>query len=381
MKILLAAGIAVIAIAGLGTAGFLTSVESATINISLPAWRLDSWAEVHGAPSGGQFQTQRQQVTLTETTTGTASGSVGLGGSYATGSVVLNHSCRPGYAGCTVLPALPGYNVCRGPQLPNPPQTLNICYVLQGGATCFCGESVRIRAYGPGSGSNMPANSINVIGWNEPYGTDVYVSQPAPITGGGDPTFYPSVRQSDIDAAAASARAQLSTDLLSSLLVRGGGLMHLIPDGTPHMTVTPNVAAGARTKTFQVTATGSLGATEFQDAEAQAVIAKRMDQWVPKGYRLNGAPVVTEYQVASADEQGDVTVSGRATDYMIPSFSLETLRSQLRGAGVGTARAMIEAAVPASRVEIQLTPATSPVLPLNSARISFSFEVRAATPL
>lgn len=379
MKFVIAAGVALIALAGLlGSGGlFLFSVESATVDISLPAWRLDSWVEAHGAPSGGEFQTHRGQVTLTESVGGTATGSVLVGaGRYATGYVVLGQYCiLPGMTCPQPYPALSGYQVCQPPNAGR----LNICYVLQAGASCFCGERVPVRALGPGSGSNLPANRVTAVTWSEPYGTAVTVNNPAPISGGTDGTPSPMVTQADINAASASARAQVSADLLSTLLVEGGGLTHVIPDGTPQIAVTSNVVAGARTNTFQVTATGTLGATEFRDSDAQAVIAKGMNRWVPHGYRLNGGPVVTDYQVEDWNQQGNITVSGTATDYMVANFSIDALRSSLRGVSLAAARSLVEAAAPGSRVDIRLRPVASPMLPLDASRISISLALHPAT--
>ena len=374
--------IAVIAIAAAGLAGsgfYLYRVESATVDISLPAWKLESWAEVHGATTGGQFRTQRAQVTLTATVTGTATGSVLVGaGQFATGYVVVNHHCTLPDMTCTVAAAPRGSVVCRTPSLPNPPTTISACYVLEAAATCLCGERVPVRAQYSGSSWNTAAYTINLAVWNEPYGAAADVSNPAPITGGGDGTPVTAVSQSDIDSASASARSQLSVDLQSALLVAGGGLEHLIPDGAPQITVASSVAAGARTKTFQVTATGTLGATEFRDSDAAAQIAQGIDQWVPKGYRLNGAPVVIDYKVLSADEQGRVVVDGKAVDYLVPAFSLEVLRSRLRGATVASARALIETVAPGSQVDIRLGPAAMPVLPIDSARITVLITLRPA---
>lgn len=385
MRLLTATSVAVIAaiaIAAAGLAGsgfYLFRVESATVDITLPAWKLESLAEVHGATTGGQFRTRRAHVTLTSTVTGTATGSVLVGGGqFATGYVVLNHHCiLPGMT-CTVSGAPRGSLVCRSPSLPNPPTTISTCYVLQAAATCLCGESVPVRAQYSGSSSNTAANTINLAAWNEPYGAAVDVSNPAPITGGGDGTPVTAVSQADIDSASASARAQLSVDLQSALLVAGGGLVHLILDGVPQMTVTSGAAPGARTKTFQVTATGTLGATEFLDSDAAAQIAKGIDKWVPNGYRLNGAPLVTDYQVLSADEQGNVTVDGKATDYLVPTLSLAALRSRLRGVSVAAARAMIETAAPGSQVDIRLRPGAVPLLPIDGARIYVQVTLRAA---
>ena len=148
--------------------------------------------------------------------------------------------------------------------------------------------------------------------------------------------------------------------------------MHVIADGPPAITVTPSVASGARTATFQVTGSGTLSATVFRDSEAQAVIAKSIEGWVPGGFRLNAAPVVTDYQVENSNAKGDVTVTGKATGYLVVNLSVDALRLQLRGLSAGAARDAIEAAAPGSRVEIRMSPLSAPLLPFDTARISIS---------
>lgn len=374
VKILIVAGLVVMVIAGLGSAVYLSAVESATVSITLPAWQLSSFTVLRGAPSGGDFRTQRAQITLTDSTTGIATGSVISGGTYATGYVVFNGHCIPANVFCTFTPSPPGAFVCAV----NPGRTAP-CYSLLSTVTCFCGEKVPVRAQGVGAWYNVPRNSIYLLSWN-PDTTNGFAApyNPQPIAGGTDPSPSPAVTQSDIDAAYASARAQLSIDLQSALLVKGGGLIHVIPDRAPQMTVTSNVAAGARTNTFQVTATGTLGATEFQDSDALALIAKGIDRWVPSGYRLNGAPVVTQYKIESHTETGEVTVSGEALDSVLPKFSIDTLRSRLRGVSVDAARAMIETVAPVSLVEINLRPAAAPILPLDASRIVIVVTIRPA---
>src|SRR5262245_23519129 len=312
------AGSAVLLVLGVaGTVSYFTSVESATVDISVPAWKLESWTELHGAPTGGQLQTQRQEVTLTETATGTATGAVGAAGSYASGYVVVTLGClNLGPEGCPNSTVLPGAKVCR---------VSNVCYQLMGVDACFCAVTIPILALYPGASFNSPAGTVNMAAWPKPGYTTVSVTNPAPITGGIDAWSSPVVTRADIDSATNRVRAQLSSDLQSAAQVKAG-LAHVVADAAPTVTVTSDVAAGARAKTFQVTATGTLGVTVFQDSDAQNLIAHGMDRWVPAGFRLNGAPVVTDYRLEDATKEGDITVAGKATDYLIAKFSADALR-------------------------------------------------------
>ncbi len=371
MKNLILAAVALIVTASGGTGLYLTSVEEATVKISLPSWQLDSWATVHGAPTGGQFQTKRLHVELTETATGTASGTAVIGATYATGYVVFTKTpCPPANYYCPPPPARPGYEVCRV----NPAGGA-WCYVLQSSVTCYCGERVPVRARGPGSSFNAPANSVNYVGWVNPY---VTVDNPAPISGGAGPASYPVVEQADLDAAAARLRAQVIADLQSALQVDAQGLRY-VSDSAPAVVVSSSVVAGARGETFQVTASGTLGATAFRDADAQRLIELPLSDQVPDGFRLGTTPAITDYQIQDSNQQGDVTVTGKASGSLVAKFSVDSLRSKLRGLDMAAAHHAIDSVAPGSLVEIRLAPVLAPWLPLNANHISISIVMRPVT--
>ena len=368
LKNLILATVALIVVAS-GAAGlYLSSVEQATVKISLPSWHLDSWATVHGAPTGGQFQTKRLHVELTETAAGTASGTAVIGASYATGYVVFTKtSCPPANYNCSPPPARAGYEVCRV----NPAGGA-WCYVLQSSVTCYCGERAPVRARGPGSSFNAPANSVTYIEWGNPYAT---VNNPAPMTGGADPSSYPIVEQADLDAAAARLRGQVTADLQSALRVEAQGLRY-VSDSVPAVVVSSNVDAGARGGTFQVTESGTLGATAFRDADAQRLMERALSDQVPDGFRLGTTPAITDYMIQDSNEQGDVTVTGKASGSLVAKFSIDSLRSNLRGLDIAAAHQAIDSVAPGSLVEIRLTPALAPWLPLNADHISISIVLR-----
>jgi hypothetical protein len=357
----LAAG-ALVSAAGAGTAfAFLFSIETATIRITTPDRYVETTAEVHGAVTGGQFKTERVQVALTESAQGAATGVAQTAATYARGYVVFNQSyCQPSNY-CPPPPAKSGYEVCRV----NPAGGA-WCYVLQSAVSCYCGERVPVRARGPGSTFNAPANSLTYVGWVNPY---VTVDNPAPITGGVDASSSPVVKQSDLDAVRAALSSQLTADLQSALHQKAQNL-HYIADAGPALTVSSDVPAGANNGTFQVTVSGTLGATTFADADPQAVIATALLERVPAGYQLNGPARIADYQIQTSDPQGDVNVTGRAIGYVMPRVSVSSLRARLRGLDSGAARRLIEIVAPGSAVEIRLGPVPAPWLPFNADHIT-----------
>jgi hypothetical protein len=130
------------------------------------------------------------------------------------------------------------------------------------------------------------------------------------------------------------------------------------------------VSAGANSNTFQITASGTLGATAFADADAKAVIANTLVQGVPRGYQLNGPAQIGDYQIETSDPQGNVNVTATVSGYAMRSISVDSLRSSLRGLDSAAARRLIETVAPGSAVEIALAPATAPWLPFNADHIT-----------
>ena len=344
-----------------GVFGFLIFSETAAIRITTPETYIETTAAVRGSLTGGQFRTERLQVALTESANGTATGVTRTAASYATGYVVFNkNSCLPSNY-CPPAPAQPGYEVCRV----NPAGGAQ-CYVLQSAVTCYCGDRVAVRARGPGSIFNAPANSVNYVGWINPY---VTVDNPGPITGGANASSSPVVQQSDLDSVRIAVSSQLTADLQSALRQKAQNL-HYVADAAPALTVSSDVNAGANSSTFQVTVSGTLGGTAFADPDAKALIASALVEKVPAGYQLTGPEQIADYQIQTSDPQGDVTVTGRASGYVMPRVSVTSLQSRLRGLDSGAARRFIETVAPGSAVEIRLAPAPAPWLPLNADHIT-----------
>jgi hypothetical protein len=356
------AAVVVVAAAGAGNAfASLFFIETAAIRITTHDSYVETTASVHGSLTGGQFKTDRLQVALKESAHGAATGVVRTAGSYATGYMVFNKSyCLPSNY-CPPPPAKPGYQVCRV----NPTGGA-WCYVLESAVTCYCGERVPVRARGPGSTFNAPPNSVNYLSWISPF---VTVDNPAPITGGAEASSSPVVQQSDLNAVGAAVSSRLAADLRSALQHKAQDL-HYIADAAPALTMSSDVRAGAHRTTFQVTVSGTLGATAFADADAKALIANALVERVPAGYQLDGPAQIADYQIQTSDPQGDVNVTGRATGYVMPRVSITSLQSRLRGLDSGAARRLIETAAPGSAVEIRLAPAPAPWLPLNADHIT-----------
>ncbi|HEX2681061.1 MAG TPA: hypothetical protein VHQ03_07195 [Candidatus Dormibacteraeota bacterium] len=350
-----------LAAAGAGTGFFVGTNETAHINIWIPANYLARAAEVHGSTMGGQFKTERVSLSRTETALGSATGVASTPATYAAGYVVFHYSCI-GLPNCTPTPVQSGREVCA----PNPSGYGAACYLLQSTVTCFCGESVAVRAAWPGVNFNTRAHTVNYI---EANSTGETVDNPAPISGGANAASSPVVQQSDLDVVRSSLTSQLKADLRSAFRVKSRGWRYVV-DSEPSIQLSGDVNVGAHNATFHVTASGTLGATAFLDADAMSLIGRSLDGTVPSGYQLTGPPVVTGYAVHDSNSRGDVTVTGTATGYVITSVSTDALRARLRGLDPASARRLIQSAAPGSVIEIRVDPVPAPWLPMTADRIS-----------
>lgn len=350
-------GVALVAVAAVGgVLSCLWLAERATITITVPERYVATSSTVHGALTGAQFKTQRLQVALTESATGTATGRISGGGTYATGFVEFG--CQ---TACPPAPAKPGYQVCRIIPTGGTP-----CYALEKAVTCFCGEFIPVRAVGPGSWYNAPKGTVDAFGWTASPAT---VINTQPISGGTDGWSSPVVLQSDIDATWASVSAQITTDLQSALQEKAQNL-HYFADSAPKLTLSSNVGAGTRTGTFQVTVSGTLGATGFADSDALAAMVNTLNEQLPVGFQRYGSAHVSGFKVEAADARGNVDVTGTVSGYAIPVIQVDPLRTGFRGLDSATARARVESLLPGSAVQIRMSPVPLPWLPLRAGQIT-----------
>src|SRR5258708_1486145 len=134
--------VALAVLAALAGAGTLAMTETASVRVSMPTLRLESAGTVHGATTGASLVTQRLQVSITESRSGTAS-LVTVPGKYATGYVEFGY--LPCGLGCPnpspfYRPAGSAVGTADGK-----------IYVLLSAATCFCAgnQQVPVRALNP----------------------------------------------------------------------------------------------------------------------------------------------------------------------------------------------------------------------------------------
>ena len=344
---------------------FLLSFETASVTVTIPATRLEAPLTVHGATSGGQFKTELVTVTESKSEEGTASGVAKTPARYATGYVVFNHVCGPQYYPgypCQATPPVSAGNVVWNTQG-------TMTYVLLATVSCFCGEKIPVRAWSAGTIGNAAAHTISLYVTTLGFTPFESADNPAPISGGAGPTSQPVITQADLDAMRASLTAQVIADLKSQMETSEPGADHVL-DSAPTIDVSSDQSAGAHANTFHVTVSGSLGATTFMHADAQASMAAALDAKVQEGYQLIGPPTITDFQVQASNTKGDITVSGKAVAYIMAKIPVDSIRTKLRGLDAPAARQVIQGVAPGSVVEIHMAPVAIFWLPRNAARIS-----------
>jgi hypothetical protein len=345
-------------------------VETAVIGISPPTKVIETTAELHGSLAGGDFLTRRLEVKLAQSLQGSATGVFTTPATRATGYVVFTHICGalPGPIGGPPNPCQPTPAVPAGTAIWNTKGTET--YVLLSAVTCFCGEYIPVRADVPGSAANTPAHTISL--YVTPLGFTPFerADNPGAVSGGEDAMYTAMVTQADIDRVRSALAYEMRNDLDAALKAQAAQLRYVAD--APTIQITGDASAGTHTSIFAMTATGSLTATAFSDADAGSRLSERLTALVPSGWKLVHAPSITYYELIESSPSGDATVRGSATGVIVKQFDPRTLSWRLRGLRRDDAVKVIEAALPGSTVTIRLSPTSIPWLPMNADHISFA---------
>ncbi len=112
----------------------------------------------------------------------------------------------------------------------------------------------------------------------------------------------------------------------------------------------------------------------WRDEVVHQLLRHRLTAKLPKGYQLTGDPINTTYRVTVTNQDGTVTLEGRAFGFMMPSFSLADLRREIAGRFVGSARDRLLQLPKVVDVLVRQDPLPTPWLPFQTSHIAL--EVR-----
>ncbi len=186
------------------------------------------------------------------------------------------------------------------------------------------------------------------------------------------------IRQSDYDAVRNALTVKVTNELGAALYARSQGKLY-VGDSQPAITVTSDHQVGDETPSFKMTVSGMIGATAFSEQDADGIMLGALKAKVPPGQELTDDPVQFIFRGRQVGPSADVFVTGsdvlvteKADGYVIPILSPQSLRSQIRGLSPGEAASSLQRAAPGSRVEIQISPAPMPLLPVIGDHIALT---------
>lgn len=332
--------------------GSLIVTESASVKVSVPAQSVGAFATL------SNLATQRIAANITESQQGTAS-TVQINPTYAAGQVVF--SCSPG---CQNAPV----TIAQGTLITT---AKSLGYTTQASATITPAGSapVAVRATSPGAAWNADVNTLTIIANNTDPG--LKVTNPAAIAGGINARSAQVIQQSDYDAVRNALTVKVTNELGAALNVNAQGMLY-VGDPQPVIVVTSDHSVGEEVPSFMIIVSGRIGGTAFAESQAKAMMLAALQAKIPPGHELTNDPVQIIYQSQQPSSNGDVIVVGKVLGFVIPKLSPQSLSSQIRGLSPAEAAKSLQRAAPGSLVEIRISPAAAPFLPIFTGHISLT---------
>jgi hypothetical protein len=343
--------IVVLAAAG----GSLLYAETASVKLSVARQSIEAYVTLSGGPTGGALQTRRFYASVTDSQQGTAS-TVQLSPTYASGMVVFR--CSPA---CQRAPVI----IAQG-QLITTANALG--YVTQEPATITTNTgaaTVSVRAALPGAAWNAGIDSLTTIAGNSDSG--LKVTNPAAIAGGANARSAQVIQQSDYDAVSKALTDKVNHELGVALFAAAGRADY-VGDPWPVTTTTSDHAVGDQTSSFTITMSAKDGATAFSEFDANSIMLAALKAKVPPGQALTNDPVQYIYQSNQVAPNADVIVTGKADGFVLPTP--QSVKSLIRGLSPAEATRSLQRMAPGSQVEIRISPAAVPWLPIIADHIS-----------
>jgi hypothetical protein len=337
--------------------GSLLYMETASIKLWVPEQSLGVQVTLTSLP------TQHIQANITESQQGSAS-TVQISPTYASGQVVF--SCSPA---CQRAPVI----IAQG-QLITTAKSLG--YATQAPATITTttgSATVTVRATSPGAAWNADVDTLKVIANNSDSG--LTVTNPAAIAGGANARSAQVIQQSDYFAVSEALTIKVTNELGAALNINAHGMLY-VGDPEPVITITSDHNVGDETPSFTIKMTGTIGGTAFSESQAKAIVLAALQAKIPPGQELTNDPVQIIYQGQQAAPDTGVIVIAKAEGFVIPKLSPQSLSAQIRGLSPAAAAHSLQRAAPGSLVDIQISPAAAPFLPLIAEHIAVTVIVQ-----
>ena len=346
------------AVALVAALGSLLYTEHAVVKVSIPPKRLDASLTITGGLNGYALVTRQLDAQATESLKVLTS-TLPIPATPAVGQAVF--SCSPPCPGGYPVPAGTVIATKAGAQY----KTQSLVNIPGNGPS----PSVTISAVQPGPAGNTSTGTVTVIVSSLP--SNIHVNNPSAIAGGAEGRKAQVVEQADFDAARLLLTTKVRTELNAQLETEAAGLTYALP-ASPNISTSSDFSVGDETPAFTVKVTGTARAIGFSSSEAEALLHSALSDKVPAGYQLTSDPVRTSYRIQAVAPSGQVTITGSAVGYVVPSVKTRTLTTQLRGMTLSQARSRLQHSVPNSTIDIRITPVSLPWLPMFADHIALS---------
>jgi hypothetical protein len=238
-----------------------------------------------------------------------------------------------------------------------------------------------------GSGGNVGAGSITRINCGLPSG--VSVDNPDPFSGGTDAKSLTLVSAADLDNARLALLSQLQNKVATDI---GAHLAKDPKTGQPYEkaldstivdtpTVNANHQAGDEAGNFTMNVELKRSEVAINDQQIRYLIKQALrnslgDQWTMLD--TTETPVQVDYQINDAKPDGEVSIAGTASGFVVAHFDASQLRSEVAGKSPSTAATILKRGGNIQDVSIQQAPIGLPWLPWVSSRITIL--VKEGTP-
>jgi len=342
----------VVLVAALGS---LLYAETASVKVVLVPHKLT----LNKTLTESDLKTQPIEATVTMTQRGTAS-TILIDPTFAGGKVVF--SCPK----CTNQITL-----ATG-RLVSTSKSLGYVTLASVTVSSKVSATVAVRATAPGTAWNTPPNTItSIVDSPDP---NLRITNPQAVAGAVNAHFVQAIQQSDLDALRTELSVKVSDALTAALNAKALQEAYATI-GLPALTVTNDHNVGDKVASFTMTMTGTLAATAYSDAEAQAALLALLTASVPPGQELlDGSQASAQAQEAGPN--GALKLTGTAIGVVVPKLSTDSLRARIRGLSAAEARRVLEVAAPGSKIDIQVSPVTLPWLPLVTEHITMAVTVQ-----
>jgi hypothetical protein len=266
------------------------------------------------------------------------------------------------------------FGIANGTRLHGPG---GIAFATNGGDVSVGGQGnqqaqTSIVATQPGQQGNVAAGPFT---FDNPGAGGCIQVNGGPTTGGADQQKKTQIQPTDL-ATAQSQMEQALRQQLGDQLSRGAhnGEKLAADQIQWKATFTPDHKVGDATATFTANLTEVGTADYYHPGDVtRAFVDSLKKSVVPAGKQIAG-DVSTNYAV-TANPNGHLTFSGKATGFLAPELDSEAIKSQVTGRSPSQVKQNLKSRYPVQDVQVKQFPFGLPFMPLSTSRVTVRYQI------